>query len=555
MIKNNNTYIITFFATIIIWCFILSSCTKKNPENKYIEIAEKIVVENPDSALIYLDSVITFGDLSKEYQMRYYVTLVQAKYKTYKDVSKDTMIFKATQYLNIYSDDNRQKAIANLYSGCVYKENNKFTKAMEHLLNAKSFANNTEDINLRALINSQTGETFYNENLPDSAISYMKQAFLLYSEIENKENEQMACAYLTVANYSMTNNHDSALHYIDIGLKIAEKTNNLHFKSRFLNSAGKNYRRKGLHQEAKSSLLQALEINQENKVFPTIYNNLSKTYYDLGQKDSALYYGKKAFEMYNDLKDNNPYRALTINLNLSELYEENNNFGEALKHFKLYNKAQQDIKNKMRSADLLAVEKKYNIAEKEKELVKTKLNEQIFLSVALALCLLLVGATLIIVVNRNRHKQARQKNKLLDKQVESILFVNNLYRYVTAESNAFEKQVDTLTHNLVVKEKSHGYEAIQNMIKTMKKKSQDNLHQSSLKFLQDQHLNEKILEVLDSNTSDLLLVSLLQCKYEFKNIATLLGSTINALHMRRQRLREKLKNAGISDNEIEKLLQ
>lgn len=532
---------------------MLSSCTKENPENRYIEVAEKIVVENPDSALIYLDSIKTFRDLSKEFQMRYYVTLVQAKYKTYKDVSKDTMIFKAAQYLNIYSEDNRQKAIANLYAGCVYKENDKFTQALELLLKANSYAKNTEDINLRALINSQTGYTFYNEHLPDSAISHHKKSFVLYSKLNNEFNNQMASAYQVAVNYAIKKDYDSAIYYNNIGLTIAKEANSLSHKGLFLNALGINYRKKQLYNEAKLALEEALSI-KENKPDASIYNNLSKTYYDLNQKDSALYYGKKAFEIYSDQNNNNPYFALTINENLSKLYEEDNNLDEALKHFRLYNKAQQEIKNKSRSVDLLNVEKKYNMAEKEKELVKTKLNEQIFLSVALALCLLLVVATLIIVVNRSRHKQAQQKNKLLDKQVESILFVNNLYRYITSESNAFEKQVDTLTHNLIIKEKSPGYETIQNMIKTMKKQSQENLHQSSLRFLQDQRLNEKILDVLNSNTSDLLLVSLLQCKYEFKNIATLLGSSTNALHMRRQRLKEKLKNAGISDSEIEKLL-
>jgi len=543
------------FLFIFLSLGFLSSCKKEHPDLNLLHAAQNIVIENPDSALIYLDSIREPDKMEKEAYMKYYVTLVQAKQKTRKSIAKDSLIFEAVKYLTIYSGNNNEKATANLYAACVLIENEKYSKAMDYLLRANSFANETDNDRLKALIKSRMGLTFYSENLTDSAASCYKQAFKIYLGIEGEENNQMATAYQTAVNLNIGEQYEESLIYGEKGLAIAQKKENLEFQKIFLKNISINYRENKMPRKAIKPLLTALEIDTTND--PSILLNLSKCYHELYKNDSTLYYGEKTWESLDKQAKKNLYTELSTNKHLASVYEANKEYKKALKHHKLYNEAQQDIKNNSRSGDLLEIEKKYNLAEKEKELVKSKLHEQILLSISLATILLLVVAALLIVIIRNKHNKAKQKNILLDKQIESVLFVNNLYKYVTSESSAFEKQVDALTHNYTVKEKSKspGYETIQDMLKSMKKQSQEKLHESSLKFLRDQSINSKIIDLLKGNTSDLLLVSLSICHYEFKHIATLLGVSTNALHMRRQRLRDKLKNAGIPSFEIEKTLR
>ena len=141
---------------------------------------------------------------------------------------------------------------------------------------------------------------------------------------------------------------------------------------------------------------------------------------------------------------------------------------------------------------------------------------------------------------------------MLDKQIGNVLFVNKLYNFITTESNAFEKEVGAVSLNYSIKENSKGYGIIQNMWKSMKKQTQDKMNEEAITFLKEKSINQTIINSL--TTPDLLYISLSQCNYDFKNIATMLGVTPHALHMRKQRLKEKLKNSGISDNEISKII-
>lgn len=542
------------FINILISIVLLatfSACQDSTDEDQRLLKALNMIERSPDSAFLYLDSIKAPEKMDKASYANYYITLVQAKHKTYRDISKDTIIFDAVKYTDTYSENEAEKARANLYAACVLIENEDYTEALQYLLKANSFVKSTENNKLNALIKSQMGNTFYSENLQDSAISYYKQALNIYSTIKGEEHNLMGAIYKTAISFAIKQKYDSALYYNEKGLNIAEHLNDKVFKKVFLSNLGINYRENKMPKKAKNTLLSALKI--DNKDNTHIYLSLSKAYNDLDKTDSALYYAKMAKSTLNEQID--IYTSLSINGHIADLYEKSGDYKNALRSFKVYNQFQQNIKNNMRSDNLLEVEKKYNLAEKEKELVKSKLNQQILLSVSLATILLLGAAAFFIVVMRNKHKQASQRNVLLHKQIESTLFVNNLYKYITDESTSFEKQVDTLSHNYSIKEKSSGYETIQNMLKSMKKQTQENLYESSLRFLQEQLINSKVLDVLKSNTSDLLLISLTVCRYDFKNIATLLGVSTNALHMRRQRLKEKLKNAGISDIEIAKILK
>lgn len=547
-----------FASALIMFTCLFFACedNNSNQDIKMLNIAKSIIYENPDSALIYLKRIQNPQKLNKSNLMKYHVALIQAKHKTYQDISKDSIIFEVAKYLNAHSNNKKEIANANLYAANVLIENKKYPEALKYLLTANSLVKESEDPRLTALINGNIGFTFYAENQQDSAISRYRKAFNIYSNIKDEKHNLMAIIYQIGLSFGIKQKLDSAIYYNQEGLKIAQETNDFEFEKTFLTNLASNYRYNKMPKESKNMFLSILN-NGKNIDIP-IYINLSRAYNDINMTDSALHYAKIAELILSKQKlDNDDFLYQTVSLNklLSTLYEKKGNQKEAFKHFKIYNKSQIDVKNNTNSNNLIEIEKKYNLAEKEKELVKSKLHQQILLSISLATILMLVIAALLIIVTRNKHKQASQRNALLHKQIESTLYVNDLYKYITNESVTFEKQLDTLAHNYSVKEKSAGYETIQRMLKSMKKQTQENLSDSSLKFLKEQSVNIKIINIIESNTSDLLLVSLTLCHYEFKDIASLLGITTNALHMRRQRLKEKLKNAGISDSEIQKTLK
>ena len=84
--------------------------------------------------------------------MRFLVTQVQAKYKTYRPVSEDTLIFKARDYFSDRGKEPRMTALAWFYSGCVYCEREEYEKAMEYYRTAGDYASKADDINLQGLV-------------------------------------------------------------------------------------------------------------------------------------------------------------------------------------------------------------------------------------------------------------------------------------------------------------------------------------------------------------------------------------------------------------------
>lgn len=538
--------------TMLLMSLIFSTfvgCSVKTKELECLDNAENLITDNPKEALIWLDSIKTPQKLSQKDYMKYLVLNTQAKYKNFQNIEDDTLIFEAIKYYNKHVDDPYQKAIANLYTGCVYSEKDIYSEAMEYFLEAYNNAEHTNNIGLKALIKAETGKMYYKKNLPDSAISYYKESLQLYNQIDESERTQSGLMHLIAINYSMNKDFDEALFYNNKALQLAKQGGDSILEVRIMNSLGIIYREIGNYKASKNMFLNLLSKKSLYASLKyNVYLNLSKTYYYEEDIDSAFYYIDLVRPVVEQ-KDN--YFILGYHKFLYELYAKTGKYAEALEHQKLYHEYHTQITEKERADALLQAEKEYRLSEKEKQLVSSQLQNQIFLSIALGCFLLLAIAVIFIIAFRSKHKRTIQKNKLLNSQVNNILFVNDLYKYITSESNTFEKEVESLTLSYSIKEKSKGYSQIQNMLKNMKKETQQSLRHASLEFLKSKSISNEVISKL--NASDMLLISLTQCNYDFKDIAIVLGVNPHALHMRKQRLIEKLKKSGLSDNEIEKI--
>lgn len=77
---------------------------------------------SPDSAMLLIDSLFyPQKSLGREDYMRYLVLRVQGRYKTYRPIDEDTLIFEARDYFSERGDFHTA-ALAWFYSGCVFRE-------------------------------------------------------------------------------------------------------------------------------------------------------------------------------------------------------------------------------------------------------------------------------------------------------------------------------------------------------------------------------------------------------------------------------------------------
>ena len=102
--------------------------------------------DRPDSAMRLVDSIFyPEKSLRKPQYMQYLVTRVRARYKNYRPVAEDTLVFKATDYFVSKGKDPRRITLAYFYSGCVHRERKEYDKAMQHYKEAEHHAAQTGD--------------------------------------------------------------------------------------------------------------------------------------------------------------------------------------------------------------------------------------------------------------------------------------------------------------------------------------------------------------------------------------------------------------------------
>ena len=539
--------------------FVSFSCTENSRSKSLLNQAEALSDTRPDSAVGLLDSIKNPQKLPKDEYMKYLVIRFKSKFKDYQDVSKDSLILDAADY---YQKNVKAPAVirsyAQLYAGIMSRENKDYEDAINYYLNAKDYSENTDSLRLKALIEGHIGETYYKKNNYSKAIPYHKRALHYYSNLNNEDKNLWITNSAIGSNYAALLLPDSALYYHFICLDLARKMNNKKYELTALNSIGLAYNCKESPEDALPYLYQAKEIHYKNSLRyeVPVFLNLSKSKMLLNDLDSSNYYMNICLRKIDSLKKEDRYLMVSLHEQLYNLREREENYKEAYKHHTLFYQYMSKIINENLSEKLISQEKKHQTAKQTREATEAKLRAKTWLSVALGLAVILSILALVIIILINKYQKEKAKKKLIDAQIEAqmekVLFANKMYKFITQESGNFESQVNQLTYTYTMRgEKSDGYSKIQNMWHNMKKQTLDSLHKEAVLYLKARSLAEDIIENLP--TPDVLLLALTMCNYEPKQIAVLLNAKPHALVVRKGRLKDKLRNSGMEESEINKI--
>jgi len=140
------------FYVVLFYFITLSSC---NPDSKkadaVLQSVEDIVEQYPDSAFLLLDSIDNPYELNEGQQAKYFLLSVESKYKTEKDISKDSLIFKAKDYFR-NKNDLKHLALATFYSGRALEALQKPQEALNCFLESESIAIAAKESSLTGFI-------------------------------------------------------------------------------------------------------------------------------------------------------------------------------------------------------------------------------------------------------------------------------------------------------------------------------------------------------------------------------------------------------------------
>lgn len=367
--KHLKKYISILFLTI---AFLLSSCNNHHKRvDRIMELAENIVEVHPDSALSLLDSLITPSQLDRNQYHHYMLLLLQAKDKSYQDITSDTAIF-ATKHHYIQKKNLANAAMAAYYCGRIRFEQRDYKGAMVQYVEAERYAANIPNLNLKALIQSAMGESLSGQMLSAKALPYFQHAAKYFQQAKNKKNEMISYQHLG-RSHLIINKIDSAIFYYKKAIKIAMQLKDTTNRSIIQLNLGVLYVDQKKYEVAKSVLLEAISYTKRDG-YSDICLELAKIYNVENKLDSANWYLEKS--LMQSKKNDNLYKMANIYGAIAAIKEKEKDYNSALQNYKIYTDYLDSIFGQTKDAALLNIEKKYKLEQLKSENMALTLEKQ-----------------------------------------------------------------------------------------------------------------------------------------------------------------------------------
>lgn len=438
---------------ILSFFILLLSCSSHyNEAVFFLNKAQSIIETSPDSATMYLDSILMPEKfLKKDKYMEYLVTNVQAKYKNYDVIKDDTNIFITKSYF----DKKVQKSIANsqslkyqmyayLYSGCVYDEREEYENAMRDYNTAFTLAEKMQDSLYMCRINNYIAELFVNQTYWNEALNIYKKSVCLANNDVEKSSSYSQVARL----YYISNNIDSAIYNIEQAIKIAEQTDDENIQSQIYQNAYVFYKNNNEGDVALKYLNMSVGKNH-NYIQDYLYNlNFMSLFLEGNNTDSVRIYANKLRNGFDVIEAS--HTKVSICNNLTKYYSSINMYDSALYFQKELSYILEDICEQNLKQNIYEIQQKYD-HELYRNVYQKKLNMRLMLIICILIVLLLVSVISFIIIANSKRKEKTLSNHLKNlnsqkddleksKQEIMVLFNNNLKERIDIirKANIFE---------------------------------------------------------------------------------------------------------------------
>lgn len=403
-------------ALFILSFILLLSCSRHNDAERLLEKAQAVMETSPDTAAMYLDSILMPEKfLKKDRYMEYLVTNVQAKYKNYDNIKEDTNIFITKTYFDKTRRNSQMNMYAHLYSACVYDERGEYENAMKDYKTAFTLAENMHDSLYMWRINNYIAKVFYNQTYWSEALMIYKKSVSLANNSSDKANSLDNIAKM----YYMNNYIDSARFNIEQAVNLAEQTNDNNTRSSIYQSAYVFYKEFNEIELAWKYLNLSVKYNQDISK-KSLYNlNFLSLFLKEGNMDSARIYVNRLRNEFDKIEYN--FLKSSVCDNFTDYYYSINKYDSALYYQKELTYILEDISNQNMDDNIYEMQKKYDY-ELQRNIYQTKLNKRLILIVFVLITLLFVSIISFIMITKSKRRE-----QVLTKEVEDLSNVKNDY--------------------------------------------------------------------------------------------------------------------------------
>ncbi|MCK9288152.1 MAG: hypothetical protein M0P29_11380 [Sphaerochaetaceae bacterium] len=541
-----------FLLTIL---FLASSCNRSDDEIMVMRMNrwDSMLDQDPQRVV---DSLKTIDreDLSRSGKAYYDLLKVISDDKTYVNFTSDSLINSVSDYYRSANPEHNNFIRALAYQGIVRTRLGvKDSTVYEPLREAGKLLSDRPDSDpsLGYMIHYFLGNIHYNSRNYPSANEYF-QSTIKFAKAE-KDSIHLFDTYLALYwNEMQQRKFNTGAIYLDslsafFGLLPGKDYFVLNAQSIYYDITGQP--EKALEIEKKQ--LDLVEKQKEDIDLSRLYFVISDRYVGINQMDSAMHYAQMAIDQIGDSSKLNYlyyHNIANIAEKMGEFALSNQYLREAMD---LHN---QSLKERL-DVQIAEMEKKYNLAEAENEVLRTReqISKIIIISL-IAIVLLAFVALYAIWMRRNtqlrlletehRVKQQQLQADILKEEAGKRRWLLQLYGNIsdrlTFLQNEFEKLADRYVS---VNQKVH------NEMHRILKSTDADLRDITKTLVPDD-VTFTTYTGLDNqehafSVNEKLLLMLLACNADNRQLATFLNTSIDSIRVRKSQLKKKMSEKGL----------
>jgi len=533
-----------FFAVL---CIIFASCKPKYTKNETILRAESLMDSAPDSAYYLLSSVKYPEKLSKADYAAWCIHYTNAQYKLHKEIKSDSLIQFSVKYYS-KSDLTKYKGTAHYLYGYISQMHQNNKKAMSEYKLAGDILSNTNEDNLKGLIDFNIGYIYLQDELNNESLSYFKKSLFYFKRSKNKRYQAYAYRALSDTYIRLNYSSKSFLKYNDLAIKLSKESgDSINYYDNLARKGELMYDHD--YTRATELLLQGFRhIPAQHSYYAAF---LAYTYSKLNKSDSAKYY------LQISLTDTLDARTKILIYKVGAyLIKANANSNRVFNFLERAYIIQDSIFNESMRNQLFRIDKQYDLTKKEKENEELKIANQ---RIVILMTLFAIGFLVILIMFlliRNRHKMKQIAIELKNQKLESDIR-NEKIEHEQKRMLLLFKLKNKIENTLIFNQLKTGYLkdgkkedflneiTLQSVISVKERQfyidEVDNLFYKRIKRLQD--------KIIDLTSSDLIVISLICLDIDITDCCSLLDVELNTMYMRRKRIK---KHIGLSkDDDLE----
>ena len=412
-----NKFLQNITSLVAIVLFLIMGACNNHPQAPILLEVEKIIEEQPDSALSILNKVENINQLSEKDHATYCLLLTQAQDLNYITHTSDSLIKIAATYFE-KSNDKHKASLSYYYMGRVYTDFHDALKAQEFYLKALEIGEKTKDYHLLAKICNNLGTLYNYQDIYDLALPMQKKA-LYYINMEQKQ-DTVNMSYIlrnTARTFTLMNLEDSAVIYHKQALKYSRPYN----ISSILVDLGNIYIYKNEYVEAKKYIDLAQNSTTILKTLYPIYLSKGKLLSAMGQLDSAKYYLTQCSQ------SSNIYTQAGSLYHLAQVALKENDLNNYVKYTETYSTLRDSITKHSHFENIRIAQSMFNYQRiaKEKDQFEKKAAQRMIFIYQVIIIFFLTIAIFIFIFKREKIKKKRLTELKEEQYKRSQQYIEN----------------------------------------------------------------------------------------------------------------------------------